>query len=134
MLVALAPLAALIGWYAWPWLLRAALDGHAAHLALQLLALAAGCALALGARAAHRPLLVVLAAALMLLVCGAVLALGDALLAPSWFGATGRTWLADAAADQRRGGILVLLATGIGALAASGRAVGPRISRRTRRA
>ena len=43
------------------------------------------------------------------LAAAAALMLSDRLLASSWFGATGRTWWADALADQQRGGIAALV-------------------------
>jgi putative copper resistance protein D len=39
------------------------------------------------------------------------------LVASDWFGATGRTWRADALADQRFGGVLLLAVTGVVAAA-----------------
>src|SRR5699024_12678876 len=41
----------------------------------------------------------------------------DALVAASWFGATGRTWWTDALADQHRAGAAVLAVVGITAAA-----------------
>ena len=114
--------AVLIGIYLGP-LLRPALDGHAAHLALQVLALAAGVLTALAVRAvpatAPRWGRAAATAAPVLLVLGAGLALlrTDALVAASWFGATGRTWWADALADQHRAGVAVLVVVGITAAA-----------------
>ncbi len=114
--------AVLIGVYLGP-LLRPALDGHAAHLALQVLALAAGVLTALAVRAvpatAPRWGRAAATAAPVLLVLGAGLALlrTDALVAASWFGATGRTWWADALADQHRAGVAVLVVVGITAAA-----------------
>lgn len=98
--------------YATPFL-RLAQDSHAAHLALQVAALAAGVLAALAVRAApSRPVLVLALLLLAGTAAGAALLLGDALLAASWFGATGRTWWADALADQHRAGaaMLVLMA------------------------
>ena len=43
------------------------------------------------------------------LAAAAALMLSDRLLAASWFGATGRTWWADALADQQRGGLAALV-------------------------
>lgn len=111
--LALGPLLLLIAWYAWPPMLRAALDGHAMHLGLQCVALAAGWALAFGVRATERPLLLVVVALLLTEAVAAYLIWGDALLAPSWFGATGRAWIASAAADQTRGGIVLAVFTAL---------------------
>jgi len=98
--------------------LRLALDGHAAHLALQLLALGAGALSALAVRAAPaaRRLPVAAVPLLLGLGAGAALRTTDLLLAASWFGATGRTWRADALADQQLAGTLVLVVTVLGAL------------------
>lgn len=120
LLAALGP-ALLIAVYAGP-LLRPALDGHAAHLALQLLALAAGVFTALAVRAmpesAPRWGLAVAAAVPLLLGLGAgvVLMTTDLLIAASWFGATGRTWWADALADQQRAGVAVLVVVALTAV------------------
>ncbi|MEE1618052.1 CopD family protein [Brachybacterium sp. J153] len=119
-LAAAAPVALLAAAYASPFL-RLALDGHAAHLVLQLLAACGGVLLALCVRATapgRARLLVAAAPVLLLLAAGVTLLLTDHLMAASWFGATGRTWFADALADQRRAGIGVLLTTGLGAVAA----------------
>lgn len=103
----------LSGAYAGP-LLRSALEGHAVHLALQLLALGAGVLTVLAVRAVPGTAPrwgAGLVAALPLLLgagAGAALLLTDSLIAASWFGATGRTWWADALADQRRAGAAVL--------------------------
>ena len=102
-----------LAWYVSPFL-RVALDGHAAHLALQVLALAAGAFTAVVVRAVPATApgwagLVVRAVPLLLgLGAGIVLLLSDTLLAASWFGATGRTWWADALVDQHRAGIAML--------------------------
>jgi putative copper resistance protein D len=99
-------------------LLRLALDGHAVHLALQALAVVAGALSALAVRAAPAPRRVLVAAAPLLLGLGAGIALRttDLLLAASWFGATGRTWRADALADQHLAGTLVIVVTVLAAL------------------
>ncbi|UYG18027.1 bifunctional copper resistance protein CopD/cytochrome c oxidase assembly protein [Brachybacterium huguangmaarense] len=82
-------------------LVRLTLDSHVAHLALVVGATACGvlvgAAIAADRRAAP-------AAGIVLVAGGLVLALGDRVVAPSWFGATGRPWLADALADQQRAG------------------------------
>ena len=123
LLAAVGPLL-LITVYVSP-LLRLALDGHAAHLALQMLAVAAGALAALAGRMMAEPasepassrvaagprwaLAVVISVPLLLgVAAGITLLLTDSLMASSWFGATGRTWWADALADQRRAGIAVL--------------------------
>lgn len=111
---AAAPVAALIAIYAGP-LLYPAMDGHALHLALQGLALAGGVVGALAVRASRRPLVVVAAPLLILLGAGIVLVTTDILIASSWFGATGRDWLPDALADQRRGGWFVISAAVVSA-------------------
>jgi putative copper resistance protein D len=70
---------------------------------------------------------VVAAVPLLLGIAGGIaLRSGDALLAASWFGATGRTWRADALADQQSAGTLLLLAVvlvavGLGAAALTAR-------------
>ena len=130
------PLAALLGAagplllgavYVTP-LLRLALDSHAAHLALQLLALGAGALIALAVRLVPTPRRALVAAVPLLLGVGGGVALRstDMLLAASWFGATGRTWRADALADQQAAGtllllVMVLVAACLGAAALRGR-------------
>lgn len=122
-LLAAAPVALLGAAYASP-ALRLALDGHAAHLALQMLALSGGVLVAHAVRAMPGTglRLLALAAPLVLgLAGGLTVMLTDLLMAASWFGATGRSWLPDALADQRRGGIAVLVVSvlvGLGAAAA----------------
>nr|WP_245349326.1 CopD family protein [Brachybacterium fresconis] len=121
-LIAAAPVALLGAVYAGPFL-RPALDGHAAHLALQMLALTGGVLVALAVRATGGDaarILVAAAPVALGLAGGIVLVSTDLLIAASWFGATGRTWFADALADQQRGGIAVLVV-----VAATALAVGP---------
>ena len=95
--------------------LRIALDGHAMHLALQMLALFGGALSVLAVRAVEaaaprwQSLLVAGAPLGAGLAAAAALMLSDRLLAASWFGATGRTWWADALADQQRGGLAALV-------------------------
>ena len=103
-------------------LFRAALDSHAAHLALQLLALAAGALIALAVRLAPAPRRGWVAAVPLLLGAAGGIALRstERLLAASWFGATGRTWRADALADQQSAGTLVLVVVVLVALVAGG--------------
>lgn len=118
--------AVLITVYATP-LLRLALDGHAAHLGLQLLALAAGVLTAVAVRSltqtsspSRRGVAAVTAVPLLLgLGAGAVLVGTDRLIAASWFGATGRTWWADALVDQHRAGIAVLAVVALTAVVVS---------------
>lgn len=88
-------------------LVRPALDSHIGHLGLIVGTTALGVLLGACARSSR---LAPLAAAAVVLAAALVLALGDVLLAPSWFGATGRPWLTDALADQRRGGWALLAA------------------------
>lgn len=108
LLPAAAPLLLVGAAYAVSPVLHLALDSHPAHLALQLLSLLAGVLPVLAVRASTRPLLLA-AVPLALAAAGGAALLGtDVLLAASWFGATGRTWWADALADQRRGGAAVL--------------------------
>ena len=120
-LLALAGPSLLIIGYVSPFL-RLALDGHAAHLALQLLALAGGVLTALTIRAvpstAPRWQRLLLRGSPLLLGLGAgvMLLLTDSLLAASWFGATGRSWWADALADQQRAGIAVLVVVALAAV------------------
>jgi putative copper export protein/cytochrome c oxidase assembly factor CtaG len=111
--------------YLIPPALRIALDSHAAHLALQMLALAAGALIALAARLApaSRRALVVAAPLLVSLAGGIALRTTDVLLAASWFGATGRTWRADALADQRDAGTLVLIVVVLAVLGLGGAAL-----------
>src|SRR5699024_8328234 len=84
-----------------------------------LLAVAAGVLSALAVRAvpatAPRWGRAAATAAPVLLGLGAGIALlrTDALVAASWFGATGRTWWTDALADQHRAGAAVLAVVGI---------------------
>lgn len=90
--------------YATP-LVRLALDSHVAHLALIVGAVAAGAVLGAAARSSR---IAGVAGGLALGAGALVLARGSALIAPSWFGATGRTWLDDALADQQRAGWALL--------------------------
>jgi putative copper export protein len=53
-------------------------------------------------------IIVVCAPVAALVACGLVVVLGDTLIAANWFGATGRTWRADALVDQHQGGIVLL--------------------------
>ncbi|PCC33004.1 copper resistance D family protein [Brachybacterium alimentarium] len=120
-LLAAVPLALLAGVYASP-LLRLALDSHALHLSLQMLALAGGVLITLVVRAVRGTglrLLVLAVPVVLGLAAGVTLLLTDLLMAASWFGGTGRTWLPDALADQQRGGIGVL---GVTVLAGGGAA------------
>ncbi|EWS80297.1 copper-binding protein [Brachybacterium phenoliresistens] len=110
------PVLLLVAVYATP-LLRLALDGHAAHLALLHLAVLAGAAPVAASRLARGRALVLVTPLLVVLAAGIVLMTGSDLIQSSWFGATGRTWRADALADQRQGGIAVT-AMAAGALAA----------------
>lgn len=108
-LVALAGPALLVAAYVSPFLFTAQ-DSHSAHLALQMLALAAGVLAALAVRAApSRNLLVLVLLLLAGVAAGATMLFGDALMAASWFGATGRTWWADALQDQHRAGAATLV-------------------------
>nr|WP_245354683.1 CopD family protein [Brachybacterium sacelli] len=119
-LVAAVPVALLGAAYAGP-ILRLALDGHAAHLALQMLALCGGVLSALTVRATQGTgarLLIAAAPLALGLAGGIVLVSTDLLMASSWFGATGRQWLPDALADQHRGGLAVLAVAVLSALAA----------------
>lgn len=102
--------------YAGPWL-RLALSSHVAHLGLVLLCILAGAVLSLAARVRRSAGIL---GAVLLAGAGAGLAATPVLLAASWFGATGRPWLADALADQHRAGwaLLVLALVGGAALAA----------------
>lgn len=121
LLLALTGPSLLIIGYVSPFL-RIALDGHAAHLALQLLALAGGVLTALAVRTvpstAPRWQRLLLRGAPLLLGLGAgvTLLLTDSLLAASWFGATGRTWWADALADQQRAGLAMLVVVALTAV------------------
>lgn len=90
-------------------LLRVALDSHVGHLALLVGVTACGVVLGCAVRARRSA---ALAAGGVLVAGGAVLGHGHGLAAASWFGATGRPWLADALADQQRAG-WVLLAWGV---------------------
>ena len=98
-------------------LLLIALDAHPAHLALQLLSLLVGVLATLAVRASSRPLLLALVPLVLAAAGGAALLMGDTLLAARWFGATGRPWWTDALADQRRGGMAVLVVTALTAAA-----------------
>lgn len=86
-------------------LLRLTLASHIGHLALLVGSTALGAVLAMAIRTSRWA---VAGAAVVLIGAGAVLATGDALAAASWFGATGRPWLADALADQQRAGWALL--------------------------
>ncbi|MBB5830464.1 CopD family protein [Brachybacterium aquaticum] len=120
-LLALAGPALLVLAYIGPFL-RVSLDGHAAHLALQMLSLGGGALTALAVRTvagggrravvAGLPLLLGVAAGMVLLVT-------DDLMAASWFGATGRDWGATALDDQHLTGVLVLVVACATALASA---------------
>src|SRR5690606_11541199 len=76
----------------------------------QMLALAAGVLAALAVRVApSRNLLVLVLLLLAGVAASATMLFGDALMAASWFGATGRTWWADALQDQHRAGAATLV-------------------------
>lgn len=120
-LAAAAPLV-ILAVYAFPRMLRSALEGHAMHLVLQLLAVTAGVLLvaalrsieqggaSAGAAAERWTRMLVLSAAFAPLLAGAVrLTLGDVVLLPSWFGATGRTWRADALTEQHQGALVAVI-------------------------
>ena len=109
----------LIGVYAQPFTLRLALTSHAAHIMLMLLAVVAGVLTVQAVRCARSPWPGLAAAAAVLLAAAITLAVGDRLLAASWFGATGRPWLADALADQRTGGMALAGGTVLVAAAAA---------------
>ena len=92
------------------------------------LALGAGALIALAVRLVPTPRRALVAAVPLLLGVGGGVALRstDMLLAASWFGATGRTWRADALADQQASGtllllVVVLVAAALGAAALRGR-------------
>ena len=125
LLALLGPLT-LIAAYVSPFL-RIALEGHAIHLLLQLAALAGGVFTALAIRAlpgtapSWQQLLVRAAPLLAGLGAGITLLLTQRLMAASWFGATGRTWWADALADQQRTGVAVLVVVGLTAAVLLGR-------------
>lgn len=104
-LIAAAAPAVLVLAYAWPTALRLALEAHVPHLVLILGAVGLG--VALGAAVRSAPAAAATAGVIMA-AAALQLALGARLLVPSWFGATGRTWLLDALADQRRGGWALL--------------------------
>ena len=109
------PVLLLSGFYAVPLLLRSALQGHVLHLVLLLGAVALGAVQTWIVDALRRtrsgwPVLIGIAIPVLLLAAaGLQLALGETVLIPSWFGATGRPWRTDALADQRAGGWGVLL-------------------------
>nr|WP_283774654.1 CopD family protein [Brachybacterium equifaecis] len=113
--LSVVPVALLAAAYAYPPLLRAAMEGHVMHLVLMVGAAVLGAVQVWISAAARRdmavgPVTAVLAVALPaagLLACGIVLILGDTALLPSWFGATGRTWRADTLADQRDAGWVI---------------------------
>ncbi|MDO5662057.1 MAG: cytochrome c oxidase assembly protein [Brachybacterium sp.] len=111
--LAVLPPLLLTGVYASPFL-HLGLATHVGHMLLILLALGGGIATALVLRGlaeeSSRTLAQVaaVAAALPLMIAAEVLVTGERLAAASWFGATGRPWLADALADQQRAGWLLL--------------------------
>lgn len=114
-LVAAAPVLLLIAIYAGP-LLYPAMEAHSLHLALQGLALSGGALTVLAVRCSKHPLRVMAAPLLTLAGAGITLVSTDLLIAASWFGVTGRDWIADALADQQRGGWLVLAVTLVSAV------------------
>lgn len=87
-------------------LLRLALEAHIGHLALLVGCTALGALLAAAIRTSSWA---VAGAGACLVGAGIVLATGSAVAAPSWFGATGRPWLADALVDQQRAGWALLV-------------------------
>ena len=94
-----------------------ALDAHPAPPGRQPLSLLVGVLATLAVRASSRPLLLALVPLVLAAAGGAALLMGDTLLAARWFGATGRPWWTDALADQRRGGMAVLVVTALTAAA-----------------
>lgn len=100
-----------------------ALTSHVGHVALLAAATVPGAVL--GVAAARTPWAAV-SGGVVLVALGLVLALGDVLVAASWFGATGRPYRADALADQRSAGWALaawglawtLIGTGVGAFRA----------------
>lgn len=116
--------------YATP-LARTVLEAHVAHLAL--LGTATGLGVLLGAAgAASRAARGAIGVA-TIVGAGALLVI-ERLIVPSWFGATGRTWLVDALADQQRAawpllvlGAMWLVSCGVrGPRTASARSAGAR--------
>jgi putative copper export protein/cytochrome c oxidase assembly factor CtaG len=132
------PTLALAAVYAWPVVIRLALETHPGHLLLLVgsglcgvvtwwtvpvvVDAIAGARPAADAGAARpdradRPgragriaaVVTLFAPVAALVACGLVVVLGDTLIAANWFGATGRSWRADALADQRQGGMVVLV-------------------------
>ncbi|MFC0673972.1 CopD family protein [Brachybacterium hainanense] len=137
-----APLLVLAGIYATPRLLRPALEGHAPHLMLLLLATIAGAAPVLALRLISgggapagagpvaspvpdrgRALLILGLPPMVLIIGGSLLAVGGDLILASWFGAMGRTWRTDALADQHQGGAI---AAALGVLALAGTVIATR--------
>lgn len=111
-----------------PWL-SAILASHVGHLSLLVGTTALGGVIAVAARR-HR--LALPAAGAVLAGAGAWMLRSPGLIAASWFGATGRTYAADAMADQRTGAVIVIAAGAAvllaGAVQARG-SVGSKISR-----
>lgn len=93
--------------------LRPLLASHLGHLALICACVAAGALLALAARESRWT--GVLGAALLGLG-GLWIALTPTVIASSWFGATGRTWRANALVDQHQGGWVLLGMAAVGLL------------------
>ncbi|PWH06553.1 hypothetical protein DEO23_06235 [Brachybacterium endophyticum] len=128
--LALGPTGAVVLVHATPWLLRPGLASIPGHELLLLLPALAGAltwwSLDRGVlRTVPRILRAVLAALPVagLAASGLGLALGHVLLVPDRFGATGRSWRADALADQQTGGwfLVILAALALAALVARSR-------------
>ncbi|MDO5645172.1 MAG: CopD family protein [Dermabacter sp.] len=99
--VALVPGAVLALCYFQPDVLRRILESHPANVGFALVCIALGVLWGVLWRGARLPALV---AGLGIIGVAQVLAHGTVVLAPSWFGAMGRTWWAHALSDQQAAG------------------------------
>lgn len=149
-MLGLVPAALLSGGYLPSAVLRRVLESHPANVGFVLTCIAAGLLWGMLVRASAttawgstgreagsltRVIPAVVAGA-GVAVFGLYLSWTATVLAPSWFGATGRTWIADASSDQHRAGwVLVVLAAGVAAVAVGAvtRSRDPRNSRRARK-
>lgn len=99
--LSLVPALTLACAYLIPALMRRLLESHPANLGLDLAMIACGALLVVLVRAGQKWAFGTGLAGIVLVL--AVMALTPYAIAPSWFGATGRTWLADTLRDQHWG-------------------------------
>ncbi len=127
-LLALVPALTLTCAYLVPQVMRRLLESHPANLAFNLAMIACGGVLGLLVRTGKRHACALGTVALVGVL--AWVALTPYAIAPSWFGATGRTWLADTLRDQHVGaGVAAVIVATCGAVVYCGAALTSRKSR-----